>query len=326
MNKRGVHFQSLHWQKNITTGRNKRAQDVINSQVDDADMIIAIVGTRMGIDTGKAASGTAEEVFNFCERVGFENNNFNTHIFFNTTFDGNVLSLDPSQLIKVQEFQRQVSNLGIMYAPFSNPSTLGKLTREALDSFYFQSEQTADISLSDEENDEFGLEEHFAIAADNLSKATDLLSQIGVSFTKFGTQVESLKPEELLKKGVKAINQLGADIADHVNEVQEALDSSYANSMSGTNILIEDFDKEQNKSDVTDLIIAFKEMIVGGKSGYDSMVELEETIKKIPRRNRALIKAKKNVLRPVSVLKNTVADFNNNMSIICENLSAFVEE
>lgn len=328
MSKRKVHFEAVHWQKNITTGRGKRAQDVINAQIKNADMIIAIVGTRLGTDTGIASSGTAEEVFDFCERVGFENNTFNTHVFFNTKFDGNVLSLDTEQLDKVQTFRKQISELGILYSPFSSTSTLSKLTRAALDSFYFQSEQTANVSLNEEDLDEFGLEEYFNAAAENLRIATGILGEIRNSFESFGNNLGDTEgynnPDELLVVGIKAMNTLGDKIINHADSIQDAFDSTYTNTMSGTEILIEDFDKDENKDDVSQLIGDIRGMLESSGTSFTALLELESSIKNIPRRNSKLIKAKRKVLSPVQKLKQTIADFNNNMNIVCDNLENYI--
>lgn len=328
MSKRKVHFESVHWQKNIATGRGKRAQDVINTQIQDTDMIIAIVGTRLGTDTGVASSGTAEEVFDFCERVGFEKNNFNTHVFFNTKFDGNVLSLDTEQLDKVQNFQQQVSELGVMYAPFSNSSTLGKLIRAALDSFYFQSEQTAGASLVEEDLDELGLEEYFEAGSKNLEMVSEILKEIGSAFDEFNISLGNVEDydskEALLEAGVKAMNVLGNQISTRTDSIQDALDSTYTNTMSGTEILIEDFDKDENKEEVFELLKSMHYMIENSEKSFISLVDLETTIKAIPRRNKNLIKAKKKVLSPILKLKKTIADFNNNMRIVCDNLESYI--
>lgn len=330
MNKRGISFTPIHWQKNIATGQAKRAQDVINDQVDDCDMIIAIVGTRMGTATGKADSGTAEEVFDFCNSNGFSNTSYNTHVFFNTFYDGNVLQLEADQLLKVQKFQTEITELGVLYAPFSNLSTLRKLVNQALDSFYFQSQQTQLVSLKETEIEELGLEDYLDEASKNLESITSLVGSIAdhmVEFSEEAAQATALSDQdEILTKGTEAMDKLAERITENVQNSQATLDQAYSNMNGGLRIAVEDFLNEQNIDDLSDLIDNLRVMVSSGREGQAGMQTLEETIMSLPRRNKKLIKSRKRVLLPISTLNRALFDFNNNVEFLLNEVGSAVDE
>ena len=325
MHIRGVNFIPVHWQKNLSTGIAESGQEVINQQISDVDMIIAIVGARMGTPTDKAESGTAEELYSFIERTKIQPSTFNTHVFFNTFFDGNVLSLDAKQLNVVQSFQKKVSSLGILYAPFQNDSTLADLTMTALNAFFFESEQTSEISLEEKELEELGLDEYLEESSTGMQNMTKIVGRISKSFTKFGEDTDHLISKEnnqtkLVNKGSALVQKLADEINPEVETLQRNLDKVYTNFKRAVDITVEDFINDENISAIKDLTVSIEEMITASNDNDEGIGELEDAIKAIPRRNKKLIKAKKAVLRPVSELRNSIADFSNNMTIVNENL------
>lgn len=60
---RSIALLPLGWDTHSHPSMEDRAQEVINSQVlEDADLLVAMFWTRIGTPTGKAASGTVEEI------------------------------------------------------------------------------------------------------------------------------------------------------------------------------------------------------------------------------------------------------------------------
>ncbi|MBX7207179.1 MAG: hypothetical protein K1X78_02600 [Verrucomicrobiaceae bacterium] len=56
-------IKSRHWRADATPDMSDRPQGIINQQlIDDADLIVAVFWSRFGTPTGKASSGTEEEV------------------------------------------------------------------------------------------------------------------------------------------------------------------------------------------------------------------------------------------------------------------------
>lgn len=328
MAKRNVHFTAVHWKKNMTTGRSERGQDVINDQIRDCDMIIAIVGTRMGTETGKADSGTAEEVFDFCKRNGFKGTSYNTHIFFNTFYDGDVLGLDAAQLLKVQKFKSEISELGILYAPFSNYSTLKNLTNHALDMYFFQSEKTQTVALQETEKEELGLEEYLNNTSENFSIITGLINEIASDMTQFSNEITEISQEtdekKLVSRGADAMDRLADNISDKVNNSQNTLDLAYTNLNGGLKIAIEDFLNDENVEELDSLIIVLKGLVSSGRKGQDGIQALEDQIKSIPRKNKKIIKSRNKTLRPIMTLNQSLSDFNNNVEILSNEVSSAI--
>ncbi|MGJ8562991.1 MAG: hypothetical protein ACSHXY_05510 [Alphaproteobacteria bacterium] len=329
MLKRDICFTPVHWQKNIATGISDRPQNVINDQISDCNMIIAIVGTRMGTPTEKADSGTAEEVFDFCGRSGFSNTSYNTHVFFNTFYGGNVLGLDLEQLDKVKKFQSDIGDLGVLYAPFSNLSTLNKLVTKALDSFFFQSEQTQSASLEEDEIEELGLDDFVENTIVDFQSVSSLVIEIGEDMTAFSIEAaEATQVGEqsvILTKGIEAINKLAGKITHKVKGSQHSLDSAYSNLNSALKIAVEDFMNEENINDLEELVESLKVLITSGREGQVGIQSLEDTIRGLPRRNKKLIKSRNRILIPISGLKNSLSDFNNNVELVIGEVEREIE-
>src|ERR1700735_4926027 len=62
---RGISLQALRWELDATPDIRDRAQSIINEQLGGADMLVGVFHARLGYPTGKALSGTVEEIEHF---------------------------------------------------------------------------------------------------------------------------------------------------------------------------------------------------------------------------------------------------------------------
>lgn len=59
---RQMHFDIKHWQKDVLFGVGDPQLIINNSIIKDADMVIALFGSKLGTPTARATSGTIEEI------------------------------------------------------------------------------------------------------------------------------------------------------------------------------------------------------------------------------------------------------------------------
>ena len=78
---KGIRIQLVRWESDTYPGVGSDAQDVINSQVDDAyDVFLGILWRRLGTPTGRAESGTVEEYTR--ARARFDADRASVHIMW----------------------------------------------------------------------------------------------------------------------------------------------------------------------------------------------------------------------------------------------------
>lgn len=120
---RNVILLPLRWETSVVPLMGEDAQGIINRQlVDEADIVIALFGARLGQQTPRALSGTAEEM-NRAHSAGKP-----VHPYFS---DGPIdRGADLDELKRLREFQGQ---LGGLYAIFSNPTQLETLVWQAIE-------------------------------------------------------------------------------------------------------------------------------------------------------------------------------------------------
>lgn len=113
----------LMWESSAVPQLGADAQSVINSQlVDQADVVIALFGTRLGQGTPRALSGTAEEMTRASE-AGKP-----VHSYFSTADMPADVDLD--QVQRLREFKK---DLGGLYTEFANIEQLRTLVWQAIE-------------------------------------------------------------------------------------------------------------------------------------------------------------------------------------------------
>ncbi|SMO56159.1 hypothetical protein [Propioniciclava tarda] len=130
---KGILLMPVRWEQAATAESGNRPQAIVNRQiVDSSDVLIGIFWTRLGTDTGVAASGSVEEIERF-EAAGKP-----VALFFS---DQPVVpdSLDAKQWAALREFKSKQQTRGLI-ARFSNSGDFAQqlapaLTRIVRDTF-----------------------------------------------------------------------------------------------------------------------------------------------------------------------------------------------
>lgn len=98
-----------HWKTDATPDLSDRGQGVINRQIiDKADILVAILWNRFGTPTGKAKSGTEEEIRRAIQQ------DKRVFLYFSNMTSTNKLD-DEEQYQQVQQFRQEMSNTGLYF-------------------------------------------------------------------------------------------------------------------------------------------------------------------------------------------------------------------
>jgi len=104
---RFVHF--AHWKTDATPDLSDRGQGVINRQIiDRADILVAIFWGRLGTPTGKARSGTEEEILRGIQQKK------RVLLYFSDLVSTSKVH-DEDQYQKLQQFRRDMSGKGLFF-------------------------------------------------------------------------------------------------------------------------------------------------------------------------------------------------------------------
>lgn len=115
-NEPGVNVRS--WPQTIAAGNAPYGQSVINRQVADLDILVCIVGARMGTRTPRANSGTEEEFDRAIEAINL-GRGVQILLFF-SNLSTPLQNIDPYQLFLIRAFREKASRLGILYQFYSS--------------------------------------------------------------------------------------------------------------------------------------------------------------------------------------------------------------
>ena len=125
---------AVAWPDGIGAGTASYGQSVINRQTTHYDILVCLVGFRMGTPTPRANSGTEEE-FDCAIEAILNGRRVQLLLFFS-----NMLvrprSLDPHQLMLVSAFREKASRLGVLYQTYGDHAELRHLVRISLREAY----------------------------------------------------------------------------------------------------------------------------------------------------------------------------------------------
>jgi hypothetical protein len=125
----GVRLELIRWETHAMPGIGEDGQDVINEQIgDDYDIFIGILGVRFGTPTHRAESGTQEEFQRAFARFKADPSSVRIMMYFSEV-PVNPRQIDVEQLRKVNEFQIEIQNDGVLTYSFDSSSRLAMLLR-----------------------------------------------------------------------------------------------------------------------------------------------------------------------------------------------------
>lgn len=127
---RGVTIRLIDWRRDIVPGVGTDPQQVINSQAGAYDIYLGLLGTRFGTPTPRAGSGTEDEFNSAYARFRTDPSSLRLLFYFRSGLSGSVLSVDPDQLRRVQEFrERLAAEKGVLFCDFGSTEAFLSLCR-----------------------------------------------------------------------------------------------------------------------------------------------------------------------------------------------------
>jgi hypothetical protein len=125
----GCRLDLVRWETHAVPGMGQDAQDVVNRSVpQDADIFIGILWSRFGTPTHRAESGTREEFDIAFARYRRDQNAVRLMFYFKDEALA-PSQIDPEQLRQIQQFRRELGNLGALYSPFNTLEEFLSLVR-----------------------------------------------------------------------------------------------------------------------------------------------------------------------------------------------------
>lgn len=107
-----MHFDIKHWQKDVLFGVGDPQLIINNSIIKDADLVIALFGSRLGAPTARATSGTIEEIE---EMIKAGKQVFVCFSEKDITITASDSEEKLKSILKVKEFQKNYKGLYITY-------------------------------------------------------------------------------------------------------------------------------------------------------------------------------------------------------------------
>lgn len=120
----------VRWPDDIGAGAAEYGQSVINRQTADLDILVCLMGTRMGTPTPRANGGTEEE-FDRAIEDRLTGSRVQVLLFF-SNLAVRPQELDPYQLMLVRAFREKAARLGVLYHTFDDHEELRRRVRVSL--------------------------------------------------------------------------------------------------------------------------------------------------------------------------------------------------
>jgi hypothetical protein len=126
-----IELETIRWETHSWPDIGDDAQDVINKQIDEYDVLVGMMWKRFGTATKRASSGTGEEferAYEFFKKY----NRPKIMIYFRTTPFYSTSQSDISQFRKVVQFRKKIEKLGVYYREYNDILEFERQFREQL--------------------------------------------------------------------------------------------------------------------------------------------------------------------------------------------------
>lgn len=107
----GLILDPIMWESHVTPGFGKDAQDVVNQQLGNFDIFVGLFWSRLGTPTGRALSGSVEELEWALSILQREPLTHKVLVYF-CLREINPMNIDVEQLAKVQKLRAHLKSLG----------------------------------------------------------------------------------------------------------------------------------------------------------------------------------------------------------------------
>jgi archaellum component FlaC len=340
---KGVSLELLRWETDSRPGIGADAQDVINAQIgNDYDIFIGIMWGRFGSRTKRAESGTEEEFNRAYARLTDSPNSVQIMFYFKNA--GIPLNkIDTTQLQKVQEFKKKISDdYGALYHSFESSEQfqtsvrmhLSTLVQDWLDANGTAtprvaqdhvgelpetsvSNPLANLMALNAETDEEGVIELVESVNEAMTEVTCIVERmseatnaLGEKFTRLADEVNQVAASGADVKAAKRLSNKAADDLEvfvrrmSVEIVEFNKQSARAMDMFGNIAMIAERDLNEAPDDIAGARATMKTYTSALSSAGDSLSGFRDMIFRLPRTTTALNRARKRTVAVMDDLLN----------------------
>lgn len=210
---RNVYFELLKWETSIAAGFGMDGQDVINQQLPNYDLFIGLFWTRLGTQTPRSVSGTAEEYERAIERRRAFRDVEIAFYFKDSAVDPR--KIDLSQLKSLQDFENRIQSEGALSKVFTDDDSLRYEVNLLLDRMARKFRSTVDV-VADIENPA-----GIAVEADDKSQKEEFSEDLGLIDISENIEKYSNISLEILEKITASISNLTDNMTSSTTKISD---------------------------------------------------------------------------------------------------------
>jgi len=328
--KNSLVIEALKWETHSAPAiSNNHVQEIINKDIgDDYDLFIGLMWLRFGTPTFNAGSGTEEEFNNAYDRFTNSNKSVQILFYFKNKLPQSLLDINPSELEKINKFKAKLGEENVLYWNYNTIEELQSFLRlhiprriNSLKEINDQGEK-AEIARFEPDiyEDELGLLDYIDISTTRLNESTTALTNI-TSATEWIGQNISEKADEITKltlrnnqinsppmrRTFKLTAQLMNEYAARISVETPIFFESYVEGIKALSAIANLSDDFYDMQNIQELIDSKESIIFMNASicfALESMLKYYESVNSLPRIEKEINRAKRNVLARLDELIN----------------------
>ena len=347
---KNLKLEVIDWKSSTYPRIGEDAQDVINTQInDDYDIFIGLFWHKFGTATKRNKSGTKEEFERAYNRYLKNPKSVHILMYFKTT-PISIDDIDTEQIRFIKEFEKEISERGVLFRKFSQSDEFSTLFRTHLSQLLNeisnavedeinsnQTENSLIVLDKNSDTDELGYFEYIDIASEDMIRMTvelDIITKqtelLGNKFTKKAEKLNSVQklPSQLaLKESRKLIDSSANDLDIFNKNVAPAIPvmhELFNKSMDNFNKAILIHKKYlTDKEGLSNAKISLQGLKAGITFAYTGIYGLTEIIKQFPPLTNKLLKSKK---ESVDIMTNIGEELMSYINITDNIIDIIVDE
>ena len=327
----------------------------IQNQIDkdlgaDYDLFIGILWKRFGTPTSKYESGTEQEFVNAFKKFKNDPNSIQILFYFKTSAPTKLSEIEPLELGKVNKFRHDLGNKSILYWDFNTSEELQKFLRihipKRIDELKKSSQNNESKKIltdqesndTNEEEDELGILDFQEIVDESFNDSTRALNNITEATIWVGNEIRkktaeinilASKDQDISKKNQRDIYRRTAEIMnDYANRLEPEIpifSNNFGKGIDAFSNLINLYRidlGEKHEENIKTAIETIVGLVNGLKEGIISTKSFLDSVSKLPRMEKQLNRARRNV---EIMLKELISKYEVSYSIadeLCKDLTA----
>ncbi|WP_181166712.1 DUF4062 domain-containing protein [Mesorhizobium sp. B2-5-4] len=334
----GLRLDLVRWETHAYPGMGQDPQDVINGEIpDDYDIFIGIMWHRFGTPTGRYGSGTIEEFERARKRSKESSSAVKTMFYFRDSPPISMSHIDGNELVKIQNFRRELGPEGTLYWQYTDISAFEKFLRLHLsrqvqawnsqDKQKKPTENTDKIITEINEDYELGyidladiFEEQFESISgiverirSNLEELTTKVNPHAAEFSKLGQfgiadpRIARQEAKKIMSRFSLDMNQFAERIGVEIPLFRESINKGLNAFIKSVEVSIDFADNEKYEAQMADALVSVEGMNTAISSTLGSLEGFRNSTSNFPRMTGEINRAKRQV---VTVLDHLIFELN----------------